>query len=148
MVWQAETPRGAYRLLRIFAGDFEQRGLRRLRPVVDQIHDHALILANYSGVRFDDEIADRRRAPVIPARHPAPIVQALLHDGPLAIRRDDKTVQVNLKAVGDRVIVDARGQPAGADQGAAVEAAALRDTEQFLRRVAREPSSAAADVDA
>src|SRR5215470_19825938 len=90
MVWQPETTRGAYRLLRIFAGDFQERGLRGFRPVVDQIHDHALVLANYSGVRFGDEIADRRRAPMISARHPATIIQALLHDGPLAIRRDDK----------------------------------------------------------
>src|SRR5262245_547675 len=147
MARQAEAPRDLQRILRILAGDVEHRGLRRFRSGVDEVHDHALVLADYSGVWLDYDIADRRGAPVIAARHPAPIVQALLDDGPLAVRRDDETVKVNLKAIGDRVVVDARGEPASAYQSFAVEAATLRDIEQFLRRVAREPSAAAADVD-
>src|SRR5262245_47055522 len=99
-------------------------------------------------MRFDYEVADRRGAPVIAARHPVPIVQPLLDDGTLAIRGDDKSVEVNLKAVGDRIVVDARGKPACADQRFAVEAPALRDSEQFLRRVARESSAPATNVDA
>jgi hypothetical protein len=65
-------------------GDVEQRGLRRPCLRVHQIHNHALILANNSGVRFGHKIAHRHRVPVIPASHSALIVQPLLHDGPLA----------------------------------------------------------------
>src|SRR5262245_27361055 len=148
MARQLEAPRDVQRILRILAGDVEHRGLRRLRPGVDEVHDHALVLADYSGVWLDYEVADRRGTPVIAARHPAPIVQALLDDGPLAVRRDYETVEVNLKAVGDRIVVDARCKPACADQRFTVEAAALSDIEQFLRRVARESSAPAADVDA
>ena len=99
----------------MFASDSEQGGLRRLGLSIHEIHDRALILADYSGVRFGKEIADRRRVPVIPASHSAPIVQTLLHDGPLALRSYDETVEVNLKSVGDRIVVDARGKSTRAD---------------------------------
>ena len=47
-------------------------------------------------------------------------------------------VQVDLKAVGDRVVVDARGQAAGAHERVAVEPAALaRSARSSLRRLAR-----------
>src|SRR6266567_76162 len=86
--------------------------------------------------------------PMIAASHSAVIVQALLYDGPLAVRRDDEAVQINLKAVGDRVVVDARGQTAGADQGFAIETTPLAYLSQFVWRVAREAAAAAANVDA
>ena len=55
-------------------------------------------------------------------------------------------MQIDLEAVGDRVVVDARGQAAGADQRFAVEAAPLGHGAQFVGRVARVPPAAAADV--
>ena len=88
-------------------------------------------------IAVDDEIADRCGAPVIAARHPAPVVQALLYDGPLAVRGDDEAVEVDLKAVGDRIVVDARREPAGPDQCFAVEAAALREKVRGLEMLTR-----------
>src|ERR671924_2145728 len=106
----------------MFASDVEKRGLRGLRSRIDEIHDHALIFADYSGMRFDDEIAYRRGVPVVTARHSAPVVQTLLHDGPLAVRGHDEAMEVNLESVGDRVVVDPRREPAGANQRFAIEA--------------------------
>ena len=57
-------------------------------------------------------------------------------------------MQVDLESVDDRVVVDLRGQPAGAHQRFAVEAGLLGDRAQFVGRVARMPAAAAADVDA
>ncbi len=90
----------------------------------------------------------RGGVPVIAARHAASIVQALLHDGPFAVRGQDETMEVDLKPVGDRIVVDARGQAAGAHQRFAVESATVGDRAQFLRRVARKSAAAAANVDA
>ena len=60
---------------------------------------------------------------MVAAGQAAGFVHALLHDGPLAVGADDESVQVDLEAVGDGVVVDARGEPAGADQLVAVEPA-------------------------
>ena len=65
--------------------------------------------------------------PMITARHSAPIVQSLLDDGPFARRSYDEIVQVNLETVGDRIVVDARGQSARSDQAFTIEAASARD---------------------
>src|SRR5436853_7590940 len=85
--------------------------------------------------------------PMISPGHSAAIVQALLYYGPLAVRRDDEAVQVDLKAVSDRVVVDARGQTADADQGFAIKTAALAYLSQFVWCIAREAAAAAAYVD-
>src|SRR5437868_15145425 len=85
--------------------------------------------------------------PVITTRHAGAVIQALLYYGPLAVRRDDKAVQVNLKAVSDRVVVDARGQTAGPHQRFAVETAPLAYLPQFVWCVAREATAAPANVD-
>src|SRR5882724_9076436 len=62
---------GAERGLRFFMSDVEQGGLR---VSVHEIHDRALVLADYAGVWFGDEVAHRRGVPVVAASHPAPIV--------------------------------------------------------------------------
>ena len=59
-----------------------------------------------------------------------------------------EAVQVDLEAVGDGVVVDARREPAGAHQRVAVEADAIGDRAQLVRRVARLLAAPAADVDA
>src|SRR6266850_4175616 len=114
---------------------------------IDQIHDRALVLSDYSGVGFGNKVSNRRRVPVITPGHATSIIQTLLHDGPLAVRCDHKAVQVNLKAVGDRIVVDSRRKPTGANKSFAVETATLRDQTQFMRRVSRKPAAAATDVD-
>ena len=74
----------------------------------------------------------RRRVPVIAAGQAARLVHALLHDRPLAVGGHHERVQVDLEAVGDGVVVDARGQAAGADQRVAVEAGATGDVAQLV----------------
>ncbi len=44
--------------LRIFARNLKHRGLGRPSLSIDQVHDRALVLANYSGMRFGNEVAD------------------------------------------------------------------------------------------
>src|SRR3989442_8325579 len=86
--------------------------------------------------------------PMITTRHAAAVIQALLYYGPLAVRRDDEAVQVNLKAVGDRIVVDARGQPAGAYQRFTIKTALRCYLTQFVWRIARKAAAAAADKNA
>src|SRR5205814_10460696 len=47
----------------------------------------------------------------------------------------------------DRVVVDARGQTTGANQGFAIETPPLAYLSQFVRRIAGEAAAAAANVD-
>src|ERR1041384_2932549 len=84
--------------------------------------------------------------PVITTRHAVRVVQALLHHCPLALVADDEAVQVDLKAVGDRVVVNAGGESAGADECFAVEAVVFCECAQLVGRVARETTTTAADV--
>src|SRR5436853_7882938 len=86
--------------------------------------------------------------PMIAAGHSAAVIQALLYYGPLAVRRDDEAVQVDLKAVSDRVVVDARGQTADADQGLTIKTASLAYLSQFVWCISREAAAATANVDA
>jgi hypothetical protein len=51
--------------LRLFASDFQKRALRGFRLQVHEIHDHTLILANYTGVQFGNEIVERGGLPVV-----------------------------------------------------------------------------------
>jgi hypothetical protein len=57
-------------------------------------------------------------------------------------------MQVDLEAVGDRVVVDARGETADADERVAVEASTRRDRAQLVWRIPRMPAAASADVNA
>ena len=106
------------------------------------------MLADDSGMRLGDKVAHRSRMPMIAPRHAVVLVQALLHHRPLAVRRYDKTMKIDLKSVGDRIVVDPRGKPAGPDQGVAVEAPSIGHGPQLLRRVAREPAATATNIDA
>ena len=85
---------------------------------------------------------------MITTRHAGAVIQALLHDRPLPVRGDNEAVQVNLKAVSDRVVVDARSQTAGTHQSFAVETTPLTYLSQFVWCIAREAAAAAADVNA
>src|SRR5690349_4374107 len=93
--------------------EIEQRALCSLGLSVNEVHDRALVLADDSRVWLGDEIAHRGRVPVITPRHAALIVQSLLDHGPLTVRSHDEVMQVDLKTVSDRVVVDASREPAG-----------------------------------
>src|SRR4029078_13135475 len=122
--------------------------LRALGLLVNQVHDRALILADNRAVRRVDKVANADRMPVIAASHAVVIFQALLTDRPFAIRRDNETVEIDLKSVRDRIIVDPSGESADAHQSFAVKAAPVRNCAQLLRRVAGNPAAAAADIQA
>src|SRR5437660_4886857 len=106
MRWHAQMPCGAQSLIRILMITIEHCILRRSRGGIHEIHDLALVLADYSSVRLAHKIFHRRRMPVIASGHAAAIVQALLYDGPLAVRRDPETMQANLKADNHLVVGD------------------------------------------
>ena len=74
--------------------------------------------------------------PVIAPGQAAGLVHSLLDDRPLAVRGQNERVQIDLKAVGDRVVVDARRQSAGPDERVTVEACALRDLAELVGSVA------------
>src|ERR1041385_602781 len=57
-------------------------------------------------------------------------------------------MQVDLKAVGNRVVINSSGESAGTDQGVSIETASLCDQTKFVRCVSREPAATAADVKA
>ena len=54
--------------------------------------------------------------PVIATGQCAPVVQALLDDGPFAGGAYDETMEIDLKAIGDGIVVDLRGQATGSHQ--------------------------------
>ena len=126
--------------------DGNQRLLRGRGVGIHQVHDRALMRAGDAGVRIGHEVAHIGGMPVVASRQARLIVEPLLHNRPLAVGRDDERVQVNLKSVGDAVVVDLGGEAAGTDQRVAIQAPALRDGAQFVRRVARMPPASAADV--
>ena len=95
---------------------------------------------------FGNEVAHCGRVPVIATRHPRAIVQALLHDGPFTSIGDDEAVQIDLKTVGDRVVIDSRCQSTRSHQRVRIEPATLRDSAQLTRRVSGKTSAAATDV--
>jgi hypothetical protein len=78
------------------------------------------------------EIAHGGGVPVIAARQAHAFVHPLLHDGPLALTRYDERMQVDLEAVGDRVVVDARRQPARAHERLAVDTRTIGDAAEFV----------------
>jgi hypothetical protein len=72
----------------------------------------------------------------------------LLHHRPLAIVGDDEAVQVEIESILHRGAVDLGHQAACALQGIAVEAHAVADLQELVRRLARVPAATAANVNA
>ncbi len=85
---------------------------------------------------------------MVAARLPALAVHALLHDRPLAVVGDEKTVQIEVEAVLHGGAVDLRHKPACARQRLAIEADALAQRRELVGRAARVFSAPAADMDA
>ncbi len=131
----------------ILARDRQQRVLRWSRLSIDEVHDRADVLPDDCGVGIGGEVADGCGVPVIAARGAGGLVHALLDDRPLAIRCQHERVQVDLKAVGDGVVVDARREPAGTNQRVAIEARARGDDTEFRRRIAGLPAATTANMD-
>src|SRR5215471_5797551 len=135
-------------LVRMLVSDLEQRGLGGASTGIDEVHDRTLVLAYNSGMRLGDEVSYGSRVPMVPASQTAPVVEALLDDSPLASRGQNEIMQVDLKPVGDGVVVDSGGKPARTDKGIAVEAVSFCNSSQFLRGISREAAAAPADIDA
>src|SRR6185503_17732193 len=76
------------------------------------------------------------------------LVETLLYDRPRAGRGQHERMQVDLKAVGDRVVVDARSQPARANERVAVQTQAVCQRAELRWSVPRMPAASATDVDA
>ena len=85
---------------------------------------------------------------MIAPRLPALAVHALLHHHPAPVVGDDEAMQIKFEAVLDRGAVDLGDEPARAGEPRAVEADAIADGHQFVRRAARMLAAAAADVKA
>jgi hypothetical protein len=85
--------------------------------------------------------------PVISASHGAGIIHALLHDRPLAAAAHDECVQIKLTTVGNGVVIDARGEAAGAHQRVAIEVGFVGEGAEFVWGSPRLPSASPADMD-
>jgi hypothetical protein len=104
--------------------------------VVDEILDHAGVFADDRGVRLAGEVTNRRRMPVVAAGQTLTLVHALLNHRPFAGAGHHERVQVDLEAVGNRVVVDPGRQPAGSDELAAVQPRPIGKRGQLTRRLA------------
>ena len=142
-----ETANLGQRPLRIAAADGEQSLLRRTCPPIHQVPDDTGVLTDDRGMRIGREVADGRRVPVVAPRQAARLVHALLDDGPLAVSSQHERMQIDLKAIGDRVVVDARRQAARPDQRIAVEADAIGYRPQLVWRLSGMFAAAATDID-
>src|SRR5581483_5979504 len=85
----------------------EHRALRLFCARVYQVQNLSLRFANNRSMRIRYEIANRRRVPVISPRQPIFWIHPLLHHSPFARSRNHKRMQIELKSVGNRVIVHA-----------------------------------------
>jgi len=130
------------------ASDVEEDMLGLVGAGVDEVEDGALGFANDRCVRIGDEVANSGRVPMIAAGEAIALVHALLHDCPLTGFVDDERVEVELKAIGDGVVVDAGGEAAGAGEILAVEAGTGGELNQLVGRAAGVAAAASADGEA
>ncbi len=128
----------------------EQIDLRLPRgrgAVIGEVDDCALVAALDRRMRVIDEAGEAFREPVIAAREARATVHALLHDGPLPIGGQHETVQIEIEPILQGGAVHLRHQPAGAREGRAVDADAIADRGQLVRRAAGMRAAAAADIE-
>src|SRR6185369_2492286 len=83
---------------------------------------------------------------MVATRQTVRVVQSLLHYGPFAFCTQNKTVKVDLKTVGDGVVVDASRKPAGADECIRVETTAFSERTKLVWCVAGRLAATTADV--
>src|SRR5580704_2051372 len=92
-------------------------------------------------VRLTSKIAHGCGMPVITPRHTADGVHALLDDGPRAGSQNHKRMQVQLKAVANRVVIDSRCQATCARQFVAIESCAHSKATKLIWRANRIPAA-------
>ncbi len=126
----------------------ELRAARLLGAMVGEVDDHALLRPVDRAVRLIDEARQPFGEPVIAPRVAALAVHALLHHHPLPVVGDDEAVQVKVEAVLHRRAVDLGDEPARLRERRAVDAGALADRDQLVRRLARMLAAPAADMNA
>src|SRR5262245_20216555 len=115
---------------------------------VHEIHDLALMLSDDSSVRFYYEVSNRGGMPVITARQAASVIHSLLDNRPFAVGCDDERVEINLKPVSNRIVINSRREAAGPDQRLTVKTSPIGNRAQFIRRLKRLPARTAANVGA
>lgn len=125
---------------------FELRRPRNVGAMIGEIDDLPLLRPVDCAVRRIDKALQRLGMPVIASRLPLVAVHALLHHRPFAVGRHEEAVQVKVETVLDRGAVDLGHQAAGARQLCAVEADAVGELQQLVRRLARVLTSAATDI--
>src|SRR5579883_513492 len=113
------------RLHRFLLNDIEQGELRRFCVPIDKVHDLALLFADNPSMWIRSEVPNSRRMPVIAACHSACVIEPLLDDRPFPFGSDDESVQIDLEAIGDRVVVDSCCETTGSNERLPVETAAL-----------------------
>ena len=116
--------------------------------MVGEIDDLALLGAVDRAVRRIDKALQRLGMPVIAPGLPLVAVHALLHHRPFGVSGDEEAVQIKVKPILHRRAVDLGYQSAGAREFCAVEADAVTEQHQLVRRLARMLAAAAADIDA
>jgi hypothetical protein len=143
--------RGVFGNDRVRTGRMQQLELglpRGAGAAVGEVDDLALAGAVDGGVRLLDEACKALRVPVIAACLPLLAVHALLYHRPLAVVGDDEAVQIEIEAVLHGGAVDLGDEAAGAGQRLAIQADAVAQRHELLRRAARMLAAPAADVDA
>ncbi|MDT7815027.1 MAG: hypothetical protein QOJ42_4943 [Acidobacteriaceae bacterium] len=71
--------------------------------------------------------------PMVPACRMMMRIHPLLHDSPLSRLGDDEGMQVQLKAIGDRIVIHACGEPACLCQSIAVQPGLQRESAKLVR---------------
>src|SRR4051794_30559049 len=104
------------------------------------------MLSDNCGMWIRDEVAHICGMPVIPPRQSAGPIHSLLHYGPLASRTHDKAVQIELKSVRNRIVIDSCRKPAGARQSVAIKTPERANCAKFIGCFARMVSTAAANT--
>ena len=85
---------------------------------------------------------------MVAARLPRVAVHPLLDDDPAAVVGDDEAVQIEVEAVLHGGAVDLGDEAARVGERGAVEADAVADRDELVRRLARMRAAAAADMEA
>ena len=101
------------RALRGVFHDRQQGVLRRPRAAIDQVLNEASCGPTIAACGIGGETLHVARQPVIAAGETSRRIHPPVESPLIAIRRHDKRMEIQLEAVGDRVVVDACCEPAG-----------------------------------
>jgi hypothetical protein len=107
-----------------------------------------LVLARDRRMRRIDKTGEAFGEPMVAPRLLALSVHPLLHDGPVAVVRHDKAVQVELEPVLHRRAIDLCNEPARRGEGGAIEADPGADVPELMRGPPRMSPAAAAHMNA